>query len=349
MNARTVWVAVTCLAGAALPGSLAGCGTDPPVPTGPFSKLVVFGDSLTDTGNLKDVSQFIPSDPYYAGRFTNGEAWIEHLARHFGLDARPSYRGGTNFALGAAATGLGLTNYAGFPLAPNIREQIRLYKGTPNGTELFVIWAGAIDIFESITGECMVTMEDSAANIGLAVRDLYVRGGRQFLVPNLPDIGRVPRYRGTPREAQATGLTLAFNTALAATLDELSVLEGIAIYRLDVAGLLEEGIAHPPAGVANVTDPAWTGSLLGYLAGDGGTVVPEPDGHLFWDSVHPSRVGHRLIGDAAVGAVEAGLKTPIRDPAAPAADPFALQPLDFWLTWLANISQSYESTDQCRY
>src|SRR4051812_18671090 len=53
-----------------------------------FQAIVVFGDSLSDTGN--------------AGRFSNGPVWVEALARGLNLPLRPSQAGGTNFAVGGA-------------------------------------------------------------------------------------------------------------------------------------------------------------------------------------------------------------------------------------------------------
>ena len=54
-----------------------------------FEHLVVFGDSLSDTGN--------------AGRFSNGPVWVEYLADRLGLTLSPSQRGGSNFAVAVLA------------------------------------------------------------------------------------------------------------------------------------------------------------------------------------------------------------------------------------------------------
>ena len=44
----------------------------------PFSELIVFGDSLSDTGNVLDLTFFVPfSPPNLDGRFSNGHVWIE--------------------------------------------------------------------------------------------------------------------------------------------------------------------------------------------------------------------------------------------------------------------------------
>ena len=47
----------------------------------PLHNVVVFGDSLSDNGNLYELMrhQLPPSPPYFEGRFSNGPVWIEHL------------------------------------------------------------------------------------------------------------------------------------------------------------------------------------------------------------------------------------------------------------------------------
>jgi GDSL-like Lipase/Acylhydrolase len=47
-----------------------------------FDQLVVFGDSLSDTGNLSKGlgGQFPPSPPFFNGRFSDGPLWLEYLA-----------------------------------------------------------------------------------------------------------------------------------------------------------------------------------------------------------------------------------------------------------------------------
>jgi hypothetical protein len=58
--------------------------------------LLIFGDSLSDTGNaaalgagitLRPFEALIPSGPYATLRFTNGRTWVEHLAKK---SARPT-------------------------------------------------------------------------------------------------------------------------------------------------------------------------------------------------------------------------------------------------------------------
>jgi phospholipase/lecithinase/hemolysin len=53
------------------------------------SNIFVFGDSLSDTGNLFKLTGdlFPPSPPYFNGRLSNGKVAVEYLDDRLGLDA----------------------------------------------------------------------------------------------------------------------------------------------------------------------------------------------------------------------------------------------------------------------
>ena len=45
----------------------------------PANRIVAFGDSLSDTGNIfRDLA--FPPPPYFEGRSSNGILWLEYLA-----------------------------------------------------------------------------------------------------------------------------------------------------------------------------------------------------------------------------------------------------------------------------
>src|SRR5690606_33362232 len=73
---------------------------------GPFSGLVVFGDSLSDMGNIAQASvDIFPGRYYYNGRFSNGPVWVESLSVGLGLgELQRSTAGGGDFAYGGAKT-----------------------------------------------------------------------------------------------------------------------------------------------------------------------------------------------------------------------------------------------------
>lgn len=86
-----------------------------------FSQLVVFGDSLSDTGNNAVLfdrlaagartsvpltpTDLVPSSPYRSDRYSNGPVWVAPFADAFGLSARASLLGGSNYAHGGARVG----------------------------------------------------------------------------------------------------------------------------------------------------------------------------------------------------------------------------------------------------
>ena len=83
-----------------------------PAATSPYNSLVVFGDSLSDSGNAAaagfiDATQVITGNTYVSNKayapmtFSNGPVWASDVASQLGVPLTPSLLGGTNFALGA--------------------------------------------------------------------------------------------------------------------------------------------------------------------------------------------------------------------------------------------------------
>jgi phospholipase/lecithinase/hemolysin len=258
----------------------------------PFSGMVVFGDSLSDTGNLFTFTgEAVPaSPPYFQGRFSNGPVWVEHLLSL--LDVDPDLL--VNFATGGATSGT--TNITASE-APGLLTQIDAFaaSGSPVDPEaLYVVWAGANDFLGNVADpEAAITT--AVTNIATAISTLAALGASTILVPNLPDLGKVPEIRESGDAALiagATALVVAFNDALAATLDNLAAMLEIDLIPLDVFALLEDIVADPAAfDLVNVTDRC--------LSADQTTICDTPEQHLFWDGDHPTAAGHSLLADAA--------------------------------------------------
>ena len=252
--------------------------------------LVLFGDSLSDVGNVHHQTFGISpqSPPYFQGRYSNGPLWGERLAANLNLPApTPSRLGGRDYAFGGTKTGAGSTTY--FPFSfPNIGSQINTYLGgghTPAPDELFVVWGGGNDFIDGQSNP-----QVPVNNIANHVTALAGAGARQFLVPNLPPLGEVPRFRGGPNQATMNARSAQFNDLLAPALGSLESSLGIQIFQLDIAGLFHEMLTNPSAyGFTNTTGTALVGN----------TPAPNPDEYVFWDDIHPTRVAHALLGTAA--------------------------------------------------
>jgi phospholipase/lecithinase/hemolysin len=264
---------------------------------GPITQLVAFGDSLTDTGNVFTATGGLApaSPPYFNGRFSNGPVWVEVLASRLGVPApAPVLLGGTDYAFAGAETGSGSsTPFPGLTV-PNMGTQIALYLAAnkPQPGQLLVLWGGANDFLDGQTNPAV-----PVANLSADITALAQAGGKTFLVPNLPPLGDTPEGRSLPpaQRAGLNALSLAFDALLNPALDNLQASLGITILRPDVLGLVENIEANPGAfGLTNVTDQAKAGPV-----GFPGPVVPNPDQYLFWDPIHPTAAGHRLIAEEA--------------------------------------------------
>lgn len=274
-----------------------------------YSDIVVFGDSLSDVGNTANnfwvqVFSDTAQPPNWQGRFSNGPVWVETLADDYlGLSASTrSSAGGNNYAQGGALSGNG-TNFLGF--IDNVGNQVGAYLGanTPDGDELFVLWAGGNDLID-IGGSLGDLFSGNgnpatvASNTAGHVQALANAGGRRFLVLNLPDLGAVPRYAGSSEAAAKSAAAVAHNTALSGELDTLGTSMNIDIELLDTTALFDLIIADPALyGFTNVTGPAYNESA--------GTVVSNPNNYAFWDEIHPTEAAHDWLAAAAYVALQA--------------------------------------------
>ncbi len=298
-----------------------------------YTKIVVFGDSLSDTGNVAYLTLNDPSigfpfpSPYlyltygsaYAytdytyGRFTDGPdttpaaqnyvgVWIEQLAKE--LTTNPeildSLNGGTNYAYGDATTGNGTTTVCALSYCvevENIGQQISDYLSTHptiNRHTLFVIWGGADNILQATSVNDVI---NGAIEEGYDIQRLIQAGATQILVPNVPPLGLTPRFNGslTSRLTASTASAL-YNSYLAAG---ISILQGlyarrhVTIYQLDVFNLMRNVVAHPAA--YSLTNVTDTSQ--------GDTSITNPDTYLFWDDIHPTTRGHNILANAALSVL----------------------------------------------
>jgi phospholipase/lecithinase/hemolysin len=266
---------------------------------GPFSSLVVFGDSLSDVGNIASATLGIyPGSVYYSNRFSNGPVWVEALSVDLGLGTiQRSTAGGNDFAYGGAQT----TGTGGFNgiFIRDVDEQVSQFLGsrTVDPGALFVVYAGANDLFNGQTN-----VNVPVASLTNDIGRLVAAGVRQFLVPNLPLLGNTPSYQGNPTLADQINLrSEQFNVALDAALDGLAAgAAELMFYRLEVASLFADAIADPAAfGLTNVTDSAAPGLTPGTGSYDTSQIVPNPNEYLFWDDVHPTATVHAILAERA--------------------------------------------------
>jgi phospholipase/lecithinase/hemolysin len=287
------------------------------VPTG---GLVVFGDSLSDVGNLSlsDGNVETPSPPYYDGRFSNGPLWVETLATYLGdPPLQPSSVGGTDYAWGGAQVA-----FPGYP--PSIPQQISQYLDslaaagqTIAANDVFAVWAGTNDYFGTFLGANGPTNPiDPAASASAltdALQTLVTAGARTLVVNNLPLLGNSPYFQATDAFYQQGGALVASANAWTAIFNSdvatgLKALSGANVVLVDVAGLEEQVIQYPAQfGFTNTSGavgpfPAPYGGLINSVT------VSDPQDYFFFDGVHPTTKAQQLIGMTA--AQDLGVAAP---------------------------------------
>jgi outer membrane lipase/esterase len=250
--------------------------------------LVVFGDSLSDNGNLYDQTGF-PPPPYFEGRFSNGPVWVEQAAPPLGLDPEAI----TDLAVGGSTTA--------DVLADQVVPFVAAAGGDVDPAALYVIWAGSndlLDLLEDPEGDVAETIGEGIGNLATAVTQLALSGADTLLVVNLPDFGLTPRAQSTQDPDVIGGATFVadlFNAALHDTLGQLAAGLDVEIIEIDAFELLQQIVANPGAyGLTNVSEPAMN---------EDGSVVENPDEYLFWDDIHPTTVGHGILSDLVVNVL----------------------------------------------
>jgi phospholipase/lecithinase/hemolysin len=256
-----------------------------------FSRIVVFGDSLSDTGNFYALSGgWPPSPPYTDGRFSNGRLWIEYLAEDLGMNLAA----GDNHAVAGATTGtLNSNNQPGVSF-PGLQQQIAavLAGGALDPDALYVVWTGANDFFVTLEtgGDPAAMIASGVGNTLNSIQSLWEAGARHIVVPNVPDLGLTPFAIGAGAGPLVTTLAAAYNNTLTYYLNQLAA-AGISTIRVDAFSSLQRMVQFASDfGFANVTHP--------FLAVGG-----DPSTFLFWDIVHPTTGAHRILADDAGNAL----------------------------------------------
>ncbi|MEB3177912.1 MAG: SGNH/GDSL hydrolase family protein [Nostocaceae cyanobacterium] len=269
-----------------------------------YDDIYVFGDSLSDTGNVFNTTGGLvpPSPTYFNGRFSNGPVWVEYLASDLGLRFNPN----NNFAFGGATTGF---NNIALSVLPGLQQQINSFTSanpTANPNALYILWAGTNDYLDLFFGGTP-NPNQAVANLSAAVTSLTAVGARNIMVVNLPDLGRFPVTGGSSITANAvSNFTRTHNSNLAANLNFLSQQfnTNVNLIPLDVNSLFNRMIDTPGEfGFTNVTNSCIGDLSVVPINVPSQPVVCTPDRFLFWDEVHPTTATHRLIGELAFSAL----------------------------------------------
>lgn len=235
----------------------------------PIDQVIVFGDSLSDNGNIYNLTEslhkvissipVIPKDPpYYQGRFSNGPVWVEDLAQGLQVPL-VDYAYGGSWAEPLQNSKLnipfGLGMQVDYYLMANVTDRHK-------DQHLYVIWTGANDYMDSrddvdkATSNVVNTIE---SNLDWLIYD----GAKTVLVVNLPDLSAVPYANsGDPNKKQIIKqLVTLHNDKLAAMIEKTKkAYPEVKIVLGDSIQTFADILQHPSDyQIKNTTDSCYTG------------------------------------------------------------------------------------------
>lgn len=290
-----------------------------------YSGLVVFGDSLSDSGSAANLGAFdpgqtitgnsyIPSAAYASSTFSDGPVWATKLASQLSSagylpgayalapawNLSPGLTGGTNFAIGGAVTNGGF---------PSLSAQVATFTsnfalfGSPTNA-LYVIAGGGNNVRAAVTsiaatpasfGSILGNAAFQYANdIGNMVDALQAKGvaNSNIIVWNTPNVGLTPAVLaqngpGGPTLGSPSFFATTVSDALNGALANRMASEtGVRVF--DLFGFINAAVANPASlGLSNVKDACGA-------AANGISCATA----LFYDGIHPTTFAQGKVADA---------------------------------------------------
>ena len=282
-----------------------------------IEKFVVFGDSLSDTGNGYRRFLFTaPKPPYYAGRYSNGPLWSEYLVNMFPGAVLEDH------AFVAADTGDGSIKKINYQA--QIKNHIKANRDADFSNTLHISFIGNINYLYIVRDGIRVTDADvskTVSQIKTGLELLVDAGAKNLFVLNLPDLGITPwtldneKAGVTIYKEYAHDAIVAHNTALATMVASYSQTlakthPDVRIEVVDVFGYFNDILAEirenpetqpyiktRPGHLPNLTERCYTGDFFG----NNGTVCAHPEEYVFWDEMHPTTTFDEAIASKVKG------------------------------------------------
>ena len=302
-----------------------------------FDRIVVFGTSLSDSGNafvlLSDPSAFgfencdmgtpanvppydalddllIPDGSYARGghHVTNGATWVEQLARGKGLsgNTRPALRNPGKEASNYAVGGARASDYpSDFPCRFNLKDQLDAYKydfSVTSNETLVVIEIGSNDVRDALASLAYdPTGSESEKIIAFTIKNIGTTINTLYSqgARNFLLVN-VPDIGITPAVKQLGPIIASVATQLTNGFNlELDIM--INYFNnigIDVRILNLYNLLNEI-----IADPA----SYGIIYTEDACVTPneppftckKPDTYLFWDGIHPTKAVHEIVAQKA--------------------------------------------------
>jgi len=274
--------------------------------------LYIFGDSLSDTGNVGRALSFgedLPA-PFFRNRISNGLVIVDYVAQSLGQeltgsDYRSSQERGTNYAVAGARAATGAID-----LDVQVVSFVTKNDGNVDANDIYLFFIGGNDILDvSDAGtEDNAALDEAAEKVASNIRRLFLLGARRFIVLNAPDIGKTPKVierdssLGGGIAAAATASTNYYNNKLRDELSDIRLF-GINTDLIDIQQIVNNIIADAAGnGFTNSTQGCFIRDTFQFASF---CSEAQLDSFVFFDNVHPSGKMHRLVGEEVTRQVTA--------------------------------------------
>lgn len=281
--------------------------------TVPINRIVVFGDSLLDNGNLYQMMKLPISPPYYQGHFSNGPIAPEYLQRDLSR-AQNNSIALLDYAIGGALTSEKnpmpkLKNIV-LPVNEQIGQYLKKYKRF-NDDDLIILDGGGNNFLFSFSKRPPFFHPNFIYGIGKDYRKiletLVEAGATHLIVYTIPDITQTPVFDPeTPGIVRHLSRKLFKYNVDKANQDIAKAVTQIRrrypqtdIKILDLAHFFQMVLDHPDRyPFTNLQDACIP--MVGGLALKSGAVkdvvaCKTPQSYLFWDLVHPSTLAQEMM------------------------------------------------------
>lgn len=269
-----------------------------------FNHLVIFGDSMSDPGQLhrRTLGLFLPPSVFYHSMFSNGPIWSDYVGA--------ALAGWTvsNFAVGGAKTSD--NSLVSRVFLPSMLEQMRAQEkelsGLPRESTIVVIWIGPNnylttgEIFQDPSSQLLLPklaehVEKAIEDIKKGIEKLKALGFRRILLGTMPELGVLADNPREPRKTTAESLFAATRLHNASLLAFVNSLERTDRWNVGIfhSGEINQATLDAPSewGFTRLDRPCYFGSLKGEFYGEK-KFCDDPSGYKFWEFNHPNSKMH---------------------------------------------------------